>query len=374
MKQEMLINVAQPEECRIAIVEDSVLEELYVERTAQDNYVGNIYKGVVINLEPSIQAAFIDFGVGRNGFLHVSDVEPQYFRQGGFDPAPPPEGNGNGQTNAQRGRRRRTAVRPRVKPPIQDILRRGDEVLVQVTKEMPGRKGAQLTTYISLAGRYIVLTPGRNLNGVSRKIEDEQERLRLKAVMGRLRRPEEIGYIVRTVAGGQNKRELSKDLSRLIRMWKEIKGRVKKAEPLSLIHKEQDICLRTLRDYYTGDISEILVDERETLAKIKEYWAPKIVAELNNQYVKLVKFKGEFIWHFHEKEDELFYVVKGRFRMDFRDRKVWVKEGEMLVVPHGVEHKSVAEEEVHVIVFEPVSTSSTGNVSDADIAQTMERI
>src|SRR3990172_6122424 len=87
MKQEMLINVAQPEECRIAIVEDGVIEEFYVERTGQDNYVGNIYKGVVVNLEPSIQAAFVDFGVGRNGFLHISDIEPQYFRQGGYDPA-----------------------------------------------------------------------------------------------------------------------------------------------------------------------------------------------------------------------------------------------------------------------------------------------
>jgi ribonuclease E len=100
MKQEMLINVAQPEECRIAIVEDGVLEELYVERTGQDSYVGNIYKGVVVNLEPSIQAAFVDFGVGRNGFLHISDVEPQYFRQGGFDPDGPDGGS------ARRGGRR----------------------------------------------------------------------------------------------------------------------------------------------------------------------------------------------------------------------------------------------------------------------------
>src|SRR5436189_2379233 len=89
MKQEMLINVAQPEECRIAIVEDGVLEELYIERTSQDNYVGNIYKGKVVNLEPSIQAAFVDFGVGRNGFLHISDIEPQYYRQGGLDPSQP---------------------------------------------------------------------------------------------------------------------------------------------------------------------------------------------------------------------------------------------------------------------------------------------
>ena len=94
MKQEMLINVSQPEECRIAIVEDGILEELYIERSSQDNYVGNIYKGKVVNIEPSIQAAFVDFGVGRNGFLHISDVEPQYFRQGGYDPHKPIEPNG----------------------------------------------------------------------------------------------------------------------------------------------------------------------------------------------------------------------------------------------------------------------------------------
>ena len=101
MKQEMLINVAQPEECRIAIVEDGMLEELYVERAGQDNYVGNIYKGVVVNLEPSIQAAFVDFGVGRNGFLHISDIEPQYFRQGDYDPN---RLNGPAVGNARRAR------------------------------------------------------------------------------------------------------------------------------------------------------------------------------------------------------------------------------------------------------------------------------
>src|SRR5512139_3914176 len=149
MKKEMLINVSQPEECRIAIVEDGVLEELYVERTGQDNYVGNIYKGRIVNLEPSIQAAFVDFGVGRNGFLHISDVEPQYFRQGGFevsesmgpgrmadidtgeDNGGEDESNGGG-GSCGRHRRPPRGRRPRVKPPIKDIFRRRDEVLVQV--------------------------------------------------------------------------------------------------------------------------------------------------------------------------------------------------------------------------------------------------
>src|SRR3954464_3051606 len=130
MKQEMLINVAQPEECRIAIVEDGVLEELYLERSSQSNFVGNIYKGKVVNLEPSIQAAFVDFGVGRNGFLHISDVEPQYFRQGGYDPAGAMNGGRHsefdmgddeggegpgGPRRPQQRRPQRTGARPRIK-------------------------------------------------------------------------------------------------------------------------------------------------------------------------------------------------------------------------------------------------------------------
>src|SRR5262245_13317128 len=204
MKSEMLINVSQPEECRIAIIEDGLLEELYIERASQETFVGNIYKGRIVNLEPSIQAAFVDFGVGRNGFLHISDVEPQYFRQGGYDPGesfgagrmadidvgdddqgpprhpdevnpddegPPSRGDrdrGRGDRGRGRGDRDRggrgdrgprgqgrggrppRGGRPRIKPPIQDIFRRGDEVLVQVIKEGIGTKGPTLSTYISI--------------------------------------------------------------------------------------------------------------------------------------------------------------------------------------------------------------------------------
>src|SRR5688572_24673500 len=116
MKSEMLINVSQPEECRIAIIEDGLLEELYIERASQDNYVGNIYKGRIVNLEPSIQAAFVDFGVGRNGFLHISDVEPQYFRQGGFDPTAHSGNNGDDDPDAdvdEEGERPRRGSRRR---------------------------------------------------------------------------------------------------------------------------------------------------------------------------------------------------------------------------------------------------------------------
>ena len=134
-------------------------------------------------------------------------------------------------------------------PPIEKTLKRGQELLVQVTKEMPGHKGAQLTTYLSIASRFLVLMPGSK-GGVSKKIEEEDERLRLKAIMGKFKLPEGVGYIVRTAALKQNKNDLSRDLNRLLRMWKNIKKNVKDASPLSMIHKEQDVCLRTLRDYF----------------------------------------------------------------------------------------------------------------------------
>src|SRR5262245_59584203 len=202
MKQEMLINVAQAEECRIAIVEDGQLEELYLERTSQSNYVGNIYKGKIVNLEPSIQAAFVDFGVGRNGFLHISDVEPQYFRQAGYDPEEVIRGafdDDRSQSRDSEGgkgtqRRRYPGARPRFKPPIQDILRRGDEVLVQVIKEGIGTKGPTLSTYISIPGRYLVLMPALGRVGVSRKIEDEEERRKLRDAMLELKPPRGLGF------------------------------------------------------------------------------------------------------------------------------------------------------------------------------------
>ncbi|MBN1588333.1 MAG: Rne/Rng family ribonuclease [Pirellulales bacterium] len=272
MKQEMLINVAQPEECRIAIVEDNVLEELYVERAAQDNYVGNIYKGVVINLEPSIQAAFVDFGVGRNGFLHISDIEPQYFRQGGFDPARLSEPSGNGATNERnRGRARRTGARPRVKPPIQDILRRGDQVIVQVTKEGIGTKGPTLSTYISIPGRYLVLMPALGRVGVSRKIEDEAVRMKLRDVMLELNPPRGLGFIVRTAGIDRTKKELSRDLAYLLRLWKVIVRRIRKSEAPTDIYEESDMIIRTIRDIFNNDVDTIYIDEKSAYERAREF-------------------------------------------------------------------------------------------------------
>jgi len=318
MKQEMLINVSQPEECRIAIVEDGVLEELYVERANQDSYVGNIYKGIIVNLEPSIQAAFVDFGVGRNGFLHISDVEPQYFRQGGYDPDKPagPAGPRRGnRRNAEsvfeeveddedqpRQRGPRPGARPRFKPPIQDIFRRGDEVLVQVIKEGIGTKGPTLSTYISIPGRYLVLMPALGRIGVSRKIEDEVERRRLRDIMLELNPPRGLGFIVRTAGADRSKRELSRDLAYLVRLWRVIVRRMKKMAAPVDIYEESDMIIRTIRDIFTGEVDTIWIDEPSAYERAREF-----LQLVMPRYVhRLQLYEGkEPLFHKYGLEDEI---------------------------------------------------------------------
>jgi ribonuclease E len=338
----MLINVSQPEECRIAIVEDGVLEELYIERTSQDNYVGNIYKGRVVNIEPSIQAAFVDFGVGRNGFLHISDIEPQYFRQGGYDPNKPIDAPGqrssknrpaddevddddgeNGEEHRPRGRPKRgfrPGARPRIKPPIQDILRRGDEVLVQVIKEGIGSKGPTLSTYISIPGRYLVLMPALGRVGVSRKIEDDDVRRKLRDTMLELNPPKGVGFIVRTAGIDRTKKELSRDLAYLLRLWKVIVRRIKKYPAPIDIYEESDMIIRTIRDIFTGDVDAIYIDEPVAYERAKEF-----LQLVMPRYVhRLQLYEGkEPLFHKYRLDEEI-----GRIH----ERKVALRQGGGIVI------------------------------------------
>ncbi len=343
MRCEMLINARQREESRVAIVEDGILEELYIERTNADNYVGNIYKGRVVNLEPSIQAVFVDFGVGRNGFLHISDVEPQYFRQGGFDideimsgGIPGAEdldddsfedddprdrgrsrghgrsgdrdgerpdrrggrsagrtggdrtggdrtggdrnggdrngGDRNGGDRNGRGNRRRSrpGARPRFKPPIQEVFRRGDEVLVQVIKEGLGSKGPTLSTYISIPGRYLVLMPALGRVGVSRKIEDEDIRRNLREILLDLNPPKGLGFIIRTAGVERTRKDLSRDLNYLLRLWRVIVKRLQQPAPID-IYEESDMVVRTIRDIFTAEVDEIYVDDADAFRRAKDF-------------------------------------------------------------------------------------------------------
>lgn len=386
MKKEMLINVLEPEECRIAILEDGVLEELYIERTTQETYIGNIYKGRIVNIEPSIQAAFVDFGIGRNGFLHVSDVAPQYYQHilegkpapadpilelpdmpvyeppeddeeastddmtlhgepaslpaaiqasspslgqvqprgrerpfGGFAeylapenasvsgissspttiPASPPttmlalpnpempssethvaRDNGALQNepptnespvSLQARARLRASSRRQPKPPIQEIFRRGQEVLVQVIKESVGTKGPTLSTYISIPGRYLVLMPGLQRIGVSRKIVDEEQRRRLRQILQELRPPKGLGFIIRTAGMDRTKKELQRDLAYLSRVWKVVIRRVRKTKAPALIYQESDMIIRTIRDVFDSNVETIWVDEPHAYEHAREF-------------------------------------------------------------------------------------------------------
>ena len=284
MTTKMLINAVEEEELRIAIIKDGFLDGFYIETAGSEQKVGNIYKGVVERVEPSLQACFFNYGSDKNGFLSIHDVHPEYYLPG-------VESVKEGQI-----------------PPIEKALKKGQELLVQITKEMPGHKGAQLTTYLSLASRYLILMPGSR-GGISKKIEDEEERKRLKEIMGNFKLPKGVGYIVRTAALKQNKNELSLDLNRLLRVWKNIKKNVKDAPVFSAIHKEQDVCFRTLRDYFTSEITEVLVDNKETFTKVKEYM--RIVSPRHKDDVKLYKEKRPIFAHYEiEKQIDAIYQSK----------------------------------------------------------------
>ena len=255
----MIINVVHSEESRVALVEDGILNELAVETTNKEKTRGNIYKGIVQKIQPSLHAAFVDYGANRHGFLRLDEVHPDYYSQ--------------------------KPANPKAKPHIGKILRKNQEVLIQVTKEGQGTKGSALTTYISLPGRFLVLMPGHKRTGVSKKIEDETERKKLKDIGRQLKLPESMGFIIRTAGLNKNKKELQKDANYLLRLWKVIAARSKELPAPSLIYQESSMVIQSIRDYFTTDISEVLIDNPEVFKKAKEFF--KQIMPKHQKIVKL---------------------------------------------------------------------------------------
>ncbi|MCX8031483.1 MAG: Rne/Rng family ribonuclease [Thermodesulfovibrionales bacterium] len=241
--KKILINAIHLEEKRVAIVENDLLIDFYVEVSTKEPLKGNIYKGIVTRIEPSIQAAFIDFGSKKAGFLQMKEIMPEYFLS-------------NKKFKKQR---------------IQDVLSKGQELLVQVEKDERDSKGASLTTYISLAGRYLVMMPGQEVVGVSRKIEDKQDRERLKEVFKDLKPPKDMGFILRTTCSEIEKDELSNDLKYLLKLWAKIQNDSKKVTAPALIYKEHDIAVKTVRDYLTSEISDVIIDSEDAYKNTKEF-------------------------------------------------------------------------------------------------------
>ncbi|MEM1423842.1 MAG: Rne/Rng family ribonuclease, partial [Planctomycetota bacterium] len=265
----MIVNYVPGEECRIAFVSEGKLEEYDAERPATATSVGNIYLGTVTNVESAIQAAFVDFGHESNGFLHTSDLHPQYF---------PGEDEETTETIGKK-----TARRDR--PPIQKCLKRGQKVLVQVIKEGIGTKGPTVTSYLSIPGRYLVMLPQMDKVGVSRKVEDDDLRRKGRKILDELDLPEGFGFILRTAGLEQTKAELKRDLSYLKRLWSDIEKRLKKANNTRqkrgdmagrLLFAESDLLMRVLRDRWASDVREIIIDHPAALSRAARFM--KIVA------------------------------------------------------------------------------------------------
>jgi ribonuclease G len=252
--KEVIIN-AETLETRVAVTEEGKLEEFNIERTTEERLVGSIFKGRVRNLEDGLKAAFVDIGFEKNAFLHYWDIVPSSFD--------------SGVEIVERENKRRDRPKitqkdiPRVYPP-------GSEIIVQVTKGPIGTKGPRVTTNLVLPGRYLVLLPNSDQSGISRKIENQQERQRLKKILRELSIPDGMGVIMRTVGEGQQKRYFVRDLALLLEEWYQIQDRIKRQPLASCVFQEPDLIERTVRDFLTEDVERIVVDSPKAYERMRE--------------------------------------------------------------------------------------------------------
>jgi len=269
MQREIFINVGLME-TRVVVMEDKRLEEFYVERHATTRLAGSIYKGRVESTLPGMGAAFIELGLDKNGFLYVSDVVSAASSLEGIaeavDEAP-----------AQVHHKGKGV------PSINDVLKKGDEVLVQIVKEPIGTKGARLTTHLSLAGHYVVLMPFSPHMGISKRIDDPKERDRIRKALEELRFPKEIGIVVRTASKGVDKNNIVREAKYLLRLWQSIQARAKRAKPPSVIYEEYELVLRVARDMMTDDVTAVSIDSKLEFRKFIRFldsFSPKLKARV----------------------------------------------------------------------------------------------
>lgn len=244
LTRRMLINAQSREELRIAVVSGSTLENYQVEVAEGGLTRGNIYRGIIANLQTALNAAFVDYGTAKNGFLAIQDVVEEACYK-----TPPASG----------------------RPQIDDLLEKGKPIVVQITRDPEGQKGAALTTNLSLAGRYLVLTPFDPTRGISRKVEDDETRAGLRELVGKLELPEGCGVIVRTNALDQSRAELQRDLAALLRVWKRIQSEARKGVGARLLYSDQDLILKALRDHLDASVEEVLVDDDDAFEQAREY-------------------------------------------------------------------------------------------------------
>lgn len=305
MEKEIAINVSQYE-TRIALLEDKRLVELWVERPEQEKMAGDIYKGVVKSIFPGMQAAFVDIGIGKNAFLHASDIAPQ---ESDFIEIEIME------DEMVEFVKRRPHLR------IQDVLKKEQEILVQVVREPIDTKGARVTTQVSLPGRYVVLTPGEDYIAISRKISDWSEKKRLKKIISELK-PPNVAVIVRTVGMGKDKRDFKGDLKNLLHRWYKIKKQADKKPGPILLHKEMSATYGVIRDFFTPDVDRVWVDNKDEYKRILKY-VKSFARPLTSKIM------------FYQAEIPLFDALNIETEIDkMLERKVWIKKGAYIVVDH----------------------------------------
>ena len=304
MKQRIIIN-ADAYETRVAILEDDAVAELFVERADQRRHVGNIYKGRVNAVLPGMQAAFVDLGLAKTGFLHASDLAENLSALDEGDL----EENGH--------RRRRAPV-----PKIEDHLKKGQEILVQITKESIGTKGPRVTQQLSLPGRFCVLMPGVDHSGVSRRIEERAERQRIKAIISD-QKPNGIGLIARTAGEGKGEADFVADVKHLVKLWQKIERKAKTVRAPGLVHAELEMTAGLIRDLFTDEVEEVIIDDPRAFKEIQAYMK-SVSPELSER----VKLYGGQVPIFDA------FGIESEIEKTF-ERKVWLKKGGYICIDHA---------------------------------------
>jgi ribonuclease E len=271
MKNKKIIINSTPEEVRIALLEGDRLERFQAEGIEGSNLKGNIYKGTIINIEYGLQAIFVDAGLPRNVYLQFSEIHPEYMDEKGLS-----------------------------------SLKKGQEIVIQLEKDETELKGAAASTYLFIPGRYLVLTPGTDQSGVSRKIEDEKERTRLKNILKEFKTPDGVGLIARTVSEGVSKQDIKKDLNYLMRLWESIRKKAGSINVPACIYQDRDIVIRFLRDFFENEISQIHVDDPDEYQTIKSFL--KVISPRKLPSIHLYKGNIPIFQHFkiESQVEELF--------------------------------------------------------------------
>jgi ribonuclease G len=306
MSSEIIVNAGR-EETRVALLENGLVTEIYVDRKKDRGIAGNVYKCRVMKVLPGMQAAFVDIGLEKSAFLYVGDV---FDSTSEYTPMMDDEGL---ELEAETKRKRSHSNQ------IEDLLQEGQEILVQVSKEPISTKGARVTTYISIPGRYLVMMPGVNHIGVSRRIENGEERKRLREIVSRLRKPN-TGYIIRTASQGRSEEEFTADIEFLGRLWENIQKKKERTSAPELMHNELDLVFRVIRDVFTRDVDKMVIDSPDEYQRVKEF-VDSYIPQLNR---RVKPFEGDDpIFDHYGVEIEISRAL---------GRKVWLKSGGYIIV------------------------------------------